>query len=230
MKTVSRREFLFLLSSLLCASSPYSFALASPRGNSSKKPAAYPVTIAVLKAAYQAEMAAYTHYGEYCKKAVYEGYPNIAFLFRAFGVSEKIHADNYKRIMESFGLSVEKTTFDISLGDTKVNLRNAAEKELIKITKTYPDFLAQLKDESYDQAVINCMYSWKSHRQHEEKMVQIQRYSKFFFGSVARKIEGMKFDFHVCGICGATLDEPPKAACIICNYPSSYYRKIESPA
>ena len=229
MEPISRRQFLYLVFSVLGTSFPYSLALASPGENSSKKRAAYPITIEVLKAAYIAEMSAYKHYGEYCKKAVEGGYPNIAYLFRAFGVSEKIHADNYKRIMESFGLSVEKSTFDISLGDTKANLRNAAEKELIKITKTYPDFLAQLKNESYDQAVINCMYSWKSHRQHEEKIAQIQRYSKFFFGSVARNIEGMKFDFHVCGICGSTLDEPPEIPCVICNYPISYYKKVARP-
>jgi rubrerythrin len=229
MEPISRRQFLYLVSSSLCLLFPYSFVLASSRENNPKKGALYPITIAVLKAAYVAEMSAYRHYGEYLKKAVDEGYPNIAYLFRSFGVSEKIHADNYKKILESFGLSVEKPTFDISLGDTKANLRNAAEKELMKITKTYPEFLAQLKDESYDQAVINCMYSWKSHRQHEEKIAQIQRYSKFFFGSVARKIEGMKLDFHVCGICGSTLDEPPEIPCVICNYPISYYKRVVRP-
>jgi rubrerythrin len=229
MEPISRRQFLYLVSSVLGASFPYSLAFASPGENSPRKRAAYPITIAVLKAAYVAEMAAYTNYGEYCKKAVEQGYPNIAYLFRAFGVSEKRHADNYKRILESFGVVVEKPTFDVVVRDTKANLSKAAEKELIKIEKTYPDFLARLRNEAHDQAVINCMYSWKSHRQHEEKIAQIQRYSKFFFGSVARKIEGMKLDFHVCGICGSTLDEPPEIPCVICNYPISYYKRVVRP-
>ena len=101
--------------------------------------------------------------------------------------------------------------------------------ELEKIKQTYPDFLAKLKKESHEQAVINCTYSWKSHRQHKRKISEIEKYSKLFFGPVARKIEGMNFDFHVCEICGSTLDKAPKEPCVICNYPILHYRKVKRP-
>ena len=87
----------------------------------------------------------------------------------------------------------------------------------------------KLKKESYDEAVINCMYSWKSHQQHKEKIKEILKYCNMFFGSVARKIEGMKLDFHVCEICGSTVDEAPKTPCNICNYPVSHYQKVKRP-
>ena len=125
---------------------------------------------------------------------------------------------------------MEEPPFHITVSDTKANLRSAAEKELIKIEKTYPDFLSKLKDESHDQAVINCMYSWKSHQQHKEEITRIRRYCRVFFGSVAKEIEGLKLDFHVCEICGSTIDEPPKAPCTICNYPLSHYKKVMRPA
>jgi hypothetical protein len=53
------------------------------------------------------------------------------------------------------------------------------------------------------------MYSWKSHQQHEKKARQIMIYSGLFFGSVAGEIEGLSLDFHMCRICGSTIDEKP---------------------
>jgi rubrerythrin len=182
-----------------------------------------------LKAAYEAEKVASENYICYSRKAVEEKYPNIAYLFAAFASSEKIHAENYKRILASLNAGPEEPEFEILILDTKANLINAAEGELIKIKETYPDFLAKLKKESHDQAVINCMYSWKSHQQHKRKISEIQKYSKWFFSHVAKKIEGMKFDFHVCEICGSTIDEAPKTPCDICNYPNLHYDKVIRP-
>ena len=51
-----------------------------------------------------------------------------------------------------------------------------------------------------------------------------------FFKPLAKKIEGMNPTYHVCGICGSTLDEEPFLACPICNHPVSHYRKIAVPA
>ena len=73
------------------------------------------------------------------------------------------------------------------------------------------------------------MYAWKSHQQHIQEITKVRKYSKIFFSLVAKEIEGMKFDFHVCEICGSTLDEAPEAPCGICNYPKSHYDKVIRP-
>jgi len=229
MKKISRRKFLFIVGSL-SFSYPRSIAAASSRENKMDKNDNFPITIAVLKAAYEAEKVASDHYVVYSRKAVEERYPNIAYLFTAFAVSEKIHAENYKKILASLNAGLEEPEFEILILDTKANLISASEAELKKIKETYPDFLTKLKKESHDKAVINCMYSWKSHWQHKRKISEIQKYSKWFFGSVAKKIEGMKFDFHVCEICGSTIDEAPKTPCDICNYPVLHYNKVIRPA
>jgi rubrerythrin len=228
MKALSRRQFLYIAAffSFTC---PLSTAAAFSGENELKKNHEFPITMNVLKGAYLSEMAAHKHYIAYSKKAVVEGYSNIAYLFSALAVSEKIHANNYERILGALGASREKSRLKIVISDTRANLKKAAEKELDKIKKIYPDFLAKLKKESHDQAVINCMYSWKSHRQHEEKINEIIMYSDMFFGSVVRTIEGMKLDFHVCEICGATIDEVPKTPCDICNYPLYHYQKVNPP-
>ncbi|MGD2186672.1 MAG: ferritin family protein [Desulfobacterales bacterium] len=228
MKEISRRQFI-IISSSLWLSYPLSKLFASSEANQLNKKDLFPITIAVLNSAYRSELVAFEHYVGYSRKAVKEQYPNIAYLFAAFAVSEKTHAENYKRILTSLSKVLEEPEFEILISSTKTNLINASKGELEKINKTYPDFLAKLKKESHDKAVINCMYSWKSHRQHKRKINEIQKYSKWFFGSMAKKIEGMKFDFHVCEICGSTLDEAPKEPCVICNYPILHYRKVKRP-
>jgi len=46
--------------------------------------------------AYDSEKVASKHYVGYFRIAIKEKYPNTAYLFSAFAVSEKIHATNYK--------------------------------------------------------------------------------------------------------------------------------------
>ena len=229
MKTISRRKFLYIFASL-SFSCPLSVLTASSTENKSENHERLPITIAVLRAAFEAEMVASQNYVAYSRKAGEEKYPNIAYLFKAFSVSEKIHAENYKRILATLSVAPETPEFKALILDTKSNLLKASEGELKKIKQTYPDFLAKLKNESYAQAVISCMYSWKSHQQHERKISEIRKYSQIFFGSVAKKIEDAKFDFYVCEICGSTIDAAPQAPCEICNHPVSLYHQVLRPA
>ena len=98
MKIISRRQFLYI-SGLFSVAYPRSFSLASSIGDRPEKSDIFPGTITVLKSAYVSEMMAYKNYEGYSRKAVEERYPNIAYLFSAFAVSEKTHADNYQKIL-----------------------------------------------------------------------------------------------------------------------------------
>ncbi|RZB36956.1 MAG: hypothetical protein SRB2_01756 [Desulfobacteraceae bacterium Eth-SRB2] len=227
MDKFSRREFIYISASLPLVFPSRSFAINVEKNYPI---ISYPDTIWVLKQAFKSEMIAHKHYVKFAKKALAEKYPNIDYLFHAFSFSEKIHADNYKRIISKFGSNIKNNLVSIDVGDTKSSLLKAAQEELKKIEKTYPEFLKKLETELCEEAIINCMYSWKSHCQHEEIVRTIQRYSGLFFGSVAREIEGVNFDFHVCEICGSTIDEEPNSPCQICNRSMSHYKKVGRPA
>ncbi len=229
MKKFSRRRFLSIFA-FISISSPFSAAIASSKGDTPETAGGFPITIAVLNRAYKEEKSASENYIRCSQKAVEEKYPNIAYLFTAFATSEKIHAENYKRILATLNTGLEEPVFDIQILDTRTNLINASEGELKKIRETYPDIIEKLKKESHDQAVINCMYSWKSHRQHRQKISEIRKYSEDLFELVAKRVEGMNLDFHVCEICGSTIDQAPKAPCDVCNYPALHYRKVNKPA
>jgi rubrerythrin len=229
MKSISRRQFL-QISASLSLTAPVSIVFASSEHSKPGEHDLFPITIAVLKSAYRTEKLACEHYVRYSQKAIQDKYSNIAYLFTAFSVSEKTHAKNYKKILASLSAAAEEPEAEFSILDTKANLINASAGELEKIQKTYPDFLSELNKESHDQAITNCMYSWKSHQQHKRKISEIEKYSKLFFGPVAKKIEGMKFDFHVCEICGSTIDDVPKTPCSICNGSILHYRQVKRPA
>lgn len=218
-----------LLSALLC------FAEAQPaygRGLWKKGAAAdreFLKTKEILQRAYLVEIVAYRRYVLCVGKALEENYRNIGYVFHAFSFSERIHARNYESVLDALGRSTEDFPLEIEIGDTKENLQKAAQNEMEKIERIYPDFLKGLEKESHEDAILNCMYSWKSHRQHEEKIAEILKYSGSFFGSVAKEIEDMALDFHVCGICGSTLDKEPQEPCVICNRSLTNYRRIERP-
>jgi rubrerythrin len=226
MDKYSRREFLYLSASL-----PLLFPLrvyANNEGNNYRK-IVYTHTILILKYAFTTEMMAHEHYLGYVEKAMAEKYPNIAYMFKAFSISEKVHADNYARIVDGIGGNINKVKLLIDIRDTRSNLIQAAENEMEKIETIYPGFLKELETEGYEEAIINCMYSWKSHQQHEKKIKEIQKYSGMFFGAVAKKIEGMDLDFHVCEICGSTIDIEPNLPCDICYRSMSHYKKVNRP-
>ena len=225
----TRREFLRIstVSVVLYPILPVSLSLA--KGNAVDKGERFPVTIEVLCGGYQSEISASWRYRQYCRRALSDEFPNIAYTFAALAVSEEIHANNYAKILNDLGTFVPEEKSGVSISNTKENLKDAAHREMEKITTTYPRFLQRLSVESYDRAVVSCMYALKSHRQHEKEIRLIAKYAGVFFGAVSHEIEKKNLEFHVCKICGSTLDVRPEMPCEICNYPLSYYERIPRP-
>ncbi len=225
---ISRRELL-RVSALLSLCYPFANFKYSAVADEKTIDSGYPLTLSLLREVYWVEMAANKHYEEFCRKALSENYPNIAYLFYALSISEKIHAESFKNLIISFNSSLEDKEIPVSFANTKTNLKTAAIKELEKINKFYPDILDELSSESHDQTILYCMYSWKSHKQHEEIIRDIRRYSGLFFWPLARKIESLNPNYYVCEICGSTVDEKPAIPCEICNYPVYHYQQVERP-
>lgn len=226
MTEISRRTFLHLS---IVSPFLYQFSALAAQSDGNKMNTLYPRTISVLQEAFKMEMTAYNRYIAYTSKALTEKYPNIAYLFYSLSNSEKIHAENYSHVLETLGLEAISNQITIEVSETKINLKKASQSELTKIQTTYPDFIRELETEACEEAIIDCVYSWKSHQQHERKVQEIERFSGFFFGSVSSKIEGLNLDFHVCKVCGSTIDKVPDTPCAICNRSKSNYQKIQRP-
>jgi rubrerythrin len=226
MMEISRRHFLYFSIGM-----PFIFQVSAfaAQDKGSKAANTYPRTIAVLEESFRGEMTAYKNYMGYTSKALSEKYHNIAYLFYSFSCSEKVHADNYKRILAGLKHKVKPIQIEIEVLDTKSNMQKAAQNELIKIRTIYPAFIKELETESCEEAIVGCMYAWKSHQQHEGIVKEIDKYSDMFFPFVSGNIEGLNLEFHVCMVCGSTLNKAPDSPCVICNKPKSNYQKIERP-
>jgi rubrerythrin len=224
MSEISRRQFLYL-----SAVSTLIFPVSALAAHN-KADIVYTRTIAVLREAYKSEMTSHKNYIGFASRALSEKYPNIAYLFYSFSCSEKIHADNYKRILAILGHKERPFQMEPEVRDTKANLQKAAAGELLKIETTYPNFIKELEPEACQDAIVHCAYSWKSHKQHDKKVKEIDKYTEIFFGSVSKKIEGLNLDFYICGVCGSTLDKAPASSCVICEKTGANYRQIERPA
>lgn len=188
---------------------------------------AYPLTTSALMQGYKAETQAYHRYVQFGRLARDNGYSGIAYLYTSLASSEKIHAKNYKRILDSLDFSLQEPKVqDIPIGDTKENLIYAAERELNSINNTYPAILEQVKQEGNNEAIKAVEYSWSSHKQHLDIINKIRKWSPSFFETVARKIDEKTDRYYVCEICGSTVTEIPKEACPVCNESASSYRLI----
>lgn len=228
-KMISRRHLLYFSTLLYLTSLLDRFKSIAAAVEYSKNAGSYPITVNTLKEAHWAEKIANLHYEGYCRKAISENYPNIAYLFFALAASEKIHADNYRKLIISLGSILGDKDLPLSIVDTRTNLNTAAVKELDKINRFYPEIIEKLSGESHDEAILNCMYSWKSHQQHEHLIRKIKRYSGLFFSPLARRLESMNPNYYVCEICGSTVDEKPATPCDICNYPKHHFSRLERP-
>ena len=193
--------------------------------------AAYPATIAAMQAARETETSVYYHYNAFSQRATQEGYKGIAYLFTAFAASEQIHASNFGKILTR--LNVELAPLPkpaLRVGSTRDNLIRAAEGEMHSIDAFYPKLLEQLKAENFEDALNTVRYAFASEQQHRDKIKQIQRWAPTFFEKVARTIDEKTDRYHICQICGSTVNVVPGDMCPVCKYPPSHYRGIEPPA
>ena len=100
LKMISRRQLLYF-STLLFFSYPFAKLRCFAGAGDRKGVQRYPLTLDILKKAYWSEMSASRHYVAYCRKAISDNFPNIAYLFSSFSASERIHADNYRKLILS---------------------------------------------------------------------------------------------------------------------------------
>ena len=188
----------------------------------------YPLTISVLKNAYNNEMDAHNSYIAFSHKAHKDNYPNISYLFTTFATSESIHAALFKKALTGLGVDIDYERDGlVDVLTTKKNLRKAAKHELELIKTFYPQAIKKITPEKHENAVRYCRYSWQSHMQHKSHIEDVHRWSGIFFSKVAEKIEEEEMRYLVCRFCGSTETEIPPNVCPICRQPSVHYELIE---
>ena len=190
----------------------------------------YPVTMDILQRSRNSETAAYRQYMAFSEQAKADGYPGIAYMFKAQATAELIHERNFEKILTHLhGDVTPLPQHRIDVASTKQNLMTAASDELDCVNRRYPDIMTLLKKEGLQDAITNTNYAWESEKQHLDILKDIQRWSPSHFEAVAKKIENETGQYFVCTVCGSTVIQIPKEKCPICHFSSENYRKVEAP-
>lgn len=184
-------------------------------------------TIAALQAVYLDESRAQVRYAAFAKKALAEGYPQIAYFFTALSASERIHARNAREMLVELGGEVEEELFEPDVGTTRENLKSGTSSEIEAIERLYPGYLEKMTPENHAVAICTLTNELETERQHLDLLKKIQKGTGVFFGMLVKKFEGTPVEYFVCQVCGATTIEHPRQACPICKADVAEYKAIE---
>jgi len=150
-----------------------------------------------LASAFAGESQANRRYLAFAKKAVEDGFPNLAKLFKAAATAETIHAHNHLRVMGGIGSTTE-------------NVQEAIDGETFEFQQMYPEFLAIAKEAGDAQA------SWSF-----DVALQVEKvHAGLYEGALAAINSGKDLEtakFYVCKVCGNTFENEHPEKCPICN-------------
>ena len=159
-----------------------------------------------LLAAFQGESEARNKYTYFASKAKKEGYEQIAELFLKTADNEKEHA---KMWFKELGL----------LGDTKENLKAAADGENYEWTDMYEGFAKTAEEEGFTELAAKFRAVALIEKHHEE------RYRKLLQNVETNKVfEKSEVKIWECRNCGhIVIGTKAPEVCPVCAHPQSYF-------
>ncbi len=150
-----------------------------------------------LASAFAGESQANRRYLAFAKKAVEDGFPNLAKLFKAAAAAETVHAHNHLRVMSGVGSTAE-------------NVQEAINGETFEFKQMYPEYLAISKEADETKA------SWSF-----DVALQVEKvHAALYEGALAAINAGKDLEtgkYHVCEVCGNTFENEHPAECPVCN-------------
>jgi len=159
-----------------------------------------------LKDAFAGESQANRKYLAFSKKAEQDGYKRAAKMFRAAAAAETIHAHNHLRELGG-------------IRSTRENLQEAINGESYEFQKMYPRMMDDAKAEGRDGALKSFHYA------NEVEQVHAALYKKVLDSLDADK--GKDSSFHVCQVCGYTVEGEAPDECPVCKSKKQAFRMVE---
>lgn len=160
----------------------------------------------------------YTYFASVAKK---EGFEQISKIFQETADNEKEHA---KRIFKLLGeKNVEVQTLAMGgIGDTKANLKHAAEGEKYEWGTMYPSFEKEAREEKETEAADFFREVAGVEAQHEKRYLKLL--DNVISGKVFKRDLPMKWKCRNCGYVYEGIEAPVE--CPACKHPQSYYELL----
>ena len=178
-----------------------------------------------LQKAISGESEAIAKYTAYANKAMQEGFPNIAYLFKALVQAEEFHNRNHRNALKL----VSEDEFyppipEIHVGSTLENVLDAIHGEHHEAKKMYPDFIREIRSElkEEDARVTRLSFSWA-----EQVELGHEKALKIALDALEK---GNALDvetIYVCRVCGNLVFNEPEDFCDVCGHDKRFYLKIK---
>jgi len=157
-----------------------------------------------LRDAFAGESQANRKYLAFAEKADKEGYPQVAKLFRAAGAAETVHAHAHLRALGE-------------IGNTADNLKVAVAGETHEFKHMYPEMIADAKEEGNKTAERSFVYANEVEQVH----------AKLYQNAMDNLDSLEEVDYHVCSVCGMTVEDEAPDNCPVCGAPASAFFKVD---
>ena len=179
-------------------------------------------TVANMQDAFNGESNATARYAVFSKKAEEEGFKEIALLFKAASLAEKIHANNHKAVLEEMGVVVKPAIIDVKVQSTKENLEFAIKGEAYEAATMYPTFLKEANAAGNQLALISLNYAYKTEKKHKELYVLA------LAALNSNKVNTLASTYFVCPTCGNTYETTAPKRCGISMTSGEKFIRINS--
>lgn len=157
-----------------------------------------------LRDAFAGESQANRKYLAFAEKAAKEGYPQVAKLFRAAGAAETVHAHAHLRALGE-------------IGSTADNLKVAVAGETHEFKQMYPEMIKDAKEEGNKTAERSFVYANEVEQVH----------AKLYQNALDNLDSLEEVDYHVCSVCGMTVENEAPDKCPVCGAPASAFFKVD---
>jgi rubrerythrin len=175
-----------------------------------------------LMHSFAGESQARTRYTYYSSVAKNEGFVQISNIFTETAENEKEHAKRFFKFLnaEMCGETVEITAdFPIVFGDTKTNLKAAAEGENEEHTKMYPEFAKIAEEEGFIEIAHLFTEVGEVEERHERRFLKLL--ANIENDKVFKKDEVVEWKCNNCGYIHTGKSAPNK--CPACDHPQAHF-------
>ncbi|MCC6347427.1 MAG: rubrerythrin family protein [Nitrospirales bacterium] len=157
-----------------------------------------------LQEAFAGESQANRKYLAFAKKAEEEGYHQTAKLFRAAAAAETVHAHNHLKEMAG-------------VGKTRENLEAALNGEVHEFQNMYPRMIREAEEENNKCALRTFTFANEVEKVH----------AGLFRKAIETLGQEAGVEYHVCQVCGNTVEGEPPDTCPVCGAKKQMFRKID---
>ena len=172
-----------------------------------------------LLAAFAGESQARNRYSYFASEAKKEGYEQISAIFLETADNEKEHAKVEFKLLEGGEVKIAASYPAGVIGDTKANLKAAADGEKYENTIMYPEFASIAKEEGFPEIAATFLNIATAEKGHENRYIALLK--NLEQGTVFKKSEKVVWRCRNCGYLHEGNEAPTE--CPACKHAQAYF-------